>query len=379
MSGGERKRASIAVELITDPSIIFLDEPTTGLDSYTATSVVEVLLDMTASGRTVIATIHQPNSEMFSLFDQLMLLSWGKVIYMNSAQKAVSYFSSIGYKCPEHTNPSDYFMNIMSVEYDELDDENTENLKKRKSEMEINFSKKIDSFVDLYENSELRWNADDVYPGLHDPRVKTISTYTANIFKQFFLLYQRAFRNSMRIKMTGNVKIISTIIISIMALLVFGRLGNNESSIQNRNGLLFFMWMQFIMTIVQAGVNVFPDETPVFYREYSNRMYSSIIYFISRSLGDIPGIVISNTIMWIICYFGNGLNTDDSSHFFIFYFYSFLLSWASLGLAFIPGALFSSKEAGFAVIPLFLIPSLMVSGFYVQQGNFLRKKLIFII
>ena len=179
--------------------------------------------------------------------------------------------------------------------------------------------------------------------------------------------------------MTGNVKIISTIIISIMALLVFGRLGNNESSIQNRNGLLFFMWMQFIMTIVQAGVNVFPDETPVFYREYSNRMYSSIIYFISRSLGDIPGIVISNTIMWIICYFGNGLNTDDSSHFFIFYFYSFLLSWASLGLAFIPGALFSSKEAGFAVIPLFLIPSLMVSGFYVQQGNFLRKKLIFII
>lgn len=62
VSGGERKRTSIGVELITDPQLIFLDEPTTGLDSFTASSVVDTLRELARSGRTVISTIHQPNS-----------------------------------------------------------------------------------------------------------------------------------------------------------------------------------------------------------------------------------------------------------------------------------------------------------------------------
>jgi ABC-type multidrug transport system ATPase subunit len=65
VSGGERKRASIGVELITDPILIFLDEPTTGLDSFTAASVVDVLKELANNGRTIITTIHQPNSEIF--------------------------------------------------------------------------------------------------------------------------------------------------------------------------------------------------------------------------------------------------------------------------------------------------------------------------
>ena len=71
VSGGERKRTSIGVELITDPSLIVLDEPTTGLDSFTAEIVIQVLRDLAKSGRTVISTIHQPNSDVFSNFDQL--------------------------------------------------------------------------------------------------------------------------------------------------------------------------------------------------------------------------------------------------------------------------------------------------------------------
>ena len=75
VSGGERKRTSIGVELITDPTLIFLDEPTTGLDSFTATSVMETLKELAQSGRTIISTIHQPNSDIFMNFDRLMLLA----------------------------------------------------------------------------------------------------------------------------------------------------------------------------------------------------------------------------------------------------------------------------------------------------------------
>jgi ABC-type multidrug transport system ATPase subunit len=121
VSGGERKRCSIGVELITDPNLIFLDEPTTGLDSFTATSVVETLRELAMSGRTVISTIHQPNSDIFEMFDRLMLLAQGKIIYFNEAKYAVDYFATIfyngvQYKCPELSNPADYFMSIMSIE-----------------------------------------------------------------------------------------------------------------------------------------------------------------------------------------------------------------------------------------------------------------------
>jgi len=69
VSGGERKRTSIGVELITDPYLVFLDEPTTGLDSFTATSVMETLKDLAKSGRTIVQTIHQPNSDIFEMMD----------------------------------------------------------------------------------------------------------------------------------------------------------------------------------------------------------------------------------------------------------------------------------------------------------------------
>jgi ABC-type multidrug transport system ATPase subunit len=83
VSGGERKRASIGVELITNPSLIFLDEPTTGLDSFTALQVMQTLKELAQGGRTIITTIHQPNSDIYAMFDRLMLLAQGKIVYFN--------------------------------------------------------------------------------------------------------------------------------------------------------------------------------------------------------------------------------------------------------------------------------------------------------
>jgi ABC-type multidrug transport system ATPase subunit len=135
VSGGERKRTSIGVELITDPNLIFLDEPTTGLDSFTATSVCETLRELARSGRTVISTIHQPNSDIFDNFDRLMLLAQGKIIYFNYANLAVDYFASLGaqYKCPELSNPADHFMSIMSIESQEINEDPEDEKAKPKS------------------------------------------------------------------------------------------------------------------------------------------------------------------------------------------------------------------------------------------------------
>ena len=81
LSGGERKRVCIGMELVTDPTVIFLDEPTSGLDAYTACTVIDYLRRLTRQGRTIIATIHQPSSKLYHMFDDIVLLAEGEVVY----------------------------------------------------------------------------------------------------------------------------------------------------------------------------------------------------------------------------------------------------------------------------------------------------------
>jgi len=90
ISGGEAKRLSIALEILTRPRLLFLDEPTTGLDSASAFFVVQALRSVARDGgRTVISSIHQPSSEVFTLFDDLCLLSSGELVYFGEAKKAI--------------------------------------------------------------------------------------------------------------------------------------------------------------------------------------------------------------------------------------------------------------------------------------------------
>jgi ABC-type multidrug transport system ATPase subunit len=116
ISGGEKKRTSIGVELLINPSIIFLDEPTTGLDSTTALNVIRFLNKLAKSGRTVVSTIHQPSSEIFAEFDRLIIMVQGHIVYQGNSKQSVNYFKSIGFPIPLHSNPTDYYMKIMNKE-----------------------------------------------------------------------------------------------------------------------------------------------------------------------------------------------------------------------------------------------------------------------
>ena len=97
VSGGEKRRTSIGVELLTNPSIIFLDEPTTGLDSTTALNLMQFLNRIAKNGRTIISTIHQPSSEIFNQFDRLIIMVEGNVVYQGKAQESMGYFKNIGF------------------------------------------------------------------------------------------------------------------------------------------------------------------------------------------------------------------------------------------------------------------------------------------
>ena len=133
ISGGQRKRVNIGIELVADPTVLFLDEvrglgvdvtygtnatalqPTSGLDSTSSREVCQVLRDIADLGLTIVTVIHQPRYEIFCMFHDVLLLGkGGHTVYLGPSDKALDYFESLGFKCPEHVNPPDFFMDVIA-------------------------------------------------------------------------------------------------------------------------------------------------------------------------------------------------------------------------------------------------------------------------
>lgn len=113
VSGGERKRTSIGVELISNPKIIFLDEPTTGLDSFNAFEVLTLLRKLSSEeGKIVIFTIHQPSSELFDLLDKICILALGKNLYFGGKDQSIDMFRYNSLDLPPNYNPFEFFIEV---------------------------------------------------------------------------------------------------------------------------------------------------------------------------------------------------------------------------------------------------------------------------
>jgi len=123
VSGGERRRCSIATQLIRLPPLIFLDEPTSGLDSAASFKIITYINQLAKElGLVVVATIHQPSSETFNLFDKLLLIANGKPMYFGGLNLAPSYFEGIGYPVPQYMNPADFYLSEINVDFHEQEE-----------------------------------------------------------------------------------------------------------------------------------------------------------------------------------------------------------------------------------------------------------------
>lgn len=114
LSGGERKRLSVAQELVSSSNSLFLDEPTSGLDSYTSESLIIHLKNLSKSGILVAMTIHQPSSDIFHMFDNIVIMKDGYIIYAGSPEESMEYMKQIGHECPKYTNPADHIFRVLN-------------------------------------------------------------------------------------------------------------------------------------------------------------------------------------------------------------------------------------------------------------------------
>jgi len=219
----DRKKTSIAIELICDPSILFLDEPTSGLDSFSANRLVRLLVSQARKGKAVVATIHQPNSSTFALFDRLLLLMDGYQIYQGEASYAAEHFKSLGFVIPQFSNPADYFLEEFFIPY-------------KKEQKDIDkLNKLVEGYSENIEEKIQNENAIIVHQEITEEFLNK-SREKASIFVEFGYLIRRTFQNVHRNPTSTRVRIYQVISNIILMILVFWDLGTSVEDIQNKAG-----------------------------------------------------------------------------------------------------------------------------------------------
>ena len=343
ISSGERKRTSVGIELINDPLVMFCDEPTTGLDSYSAYQLVSLLKTLAEHGRCVVSTIHQPASETFALFDDVLFLAKGYLIYHGPVSGVRTYFASHGHVCPENYNPSDFVMMIIQT----LSEEKLAELAEKW---------KVDGMAtEKAAVVKIRSDAGEL-------SVKLPKIIRAPFKQQLSLLVEREKKTTFRDKRLIGMKFISPIfLILLISGILYGE-GSGSSDSQSHVAAVTVIAINSLMSCLQPSLLTFPLERPVFLREYSGGLYSLNPYFISKIILELPMAALQVANVVLIGFFMMKLQ----GNFGIIYSGAYLLAIAGGSLGMSIGAFASTVREAVELSPLLIMPQFLFAGLWVR-------------
>ncbi|KAK0502129.1 P-loop containing nucleoside triphosphate hydrolase protein [Armillaria luteobubalina] len=279
ISGGEKRRVSIAVQVLTEPQVLMLDEPTSGLDAFTAASILDVLAQLAKEGRTIITTLHQSSSELYKRFGNVLLLAkGGQVAYSGPADEVLDYMSSVGFECPSMMNPADFALDVVSVDT-------------RGAEQEERGRAKVNELVQVFKARQDAKNCltpvDEKHAGISSTNFKGYQRRMLSIITSLPILFKRGVLAFLRQKNLLVVRIGGTLTVAIGIGLYYSPIGNDYVSIQSRVGLVQKTLPLFFVGIIQ-NVAVFPTERDFFYREYDDSVYSVEAFLTSYAALELP-------------------------------------------------------------------------------------------
>mmetsp|Transcript_19787 Transcript_19787/g.32819 ORF Transcript_19787/g.32819 Transcript_19787/m.32819 type:complete len:673 (+) Transcript_19787:128-2146(+) len=356
LSGGERKRLSIACDMISSPSVIFLDEPTSGLDSFQAQQVVDTLRELADSGKTVIAVIHQPSQGCFAQFDDLLLISGGKQMYFGEVKEVRSYLTGLGYPAAKETGTAEHVLDCISkintgghdTKAEEASVERMHDLATRAAE-----NPKIESMPD---HAACKRFASVARGG---PK--------ANILRQFKLLLSRSLRETMR----GKAAIIIKVVQQLSLGLIYGgiyKLGNNQASIQDRIGLLSLIAIGATNMGMAGTIRAFPKEKSIITGEIGSKLYKTLPYFLAKAIAEIPLIGVLSGIFSGIVYNLTGLQ-GTRRKFLNFLGLVSMHTVASEAVGLLIGSIASSSDVALALFPPVVVLNIIFDGKNISEEN----------
>lgn len=296
LSAEQRKRLTIAVELVGSPSIIFMDEPTTGLDARAAAIVMRTVRKTVNTGRTVVCTIHQPSIEIFESFDELLLMKrGGQLIYSGAlgplSSSLIKYFEAIPGvpRIKDGQNPAAWVLDISShaMEYTTGVDY---------SEIYRNSPLYKENMALVDELSKPKTNQEDLhFPPRYWPNFK--AQCMACLWKQHCSFWKNPELNVARF--------LNTFGISITFGIVFWQIGSTikeEQDVFNILGIAYGSALFLGLVNCSTLQPVVAMEKVVFYRERASGMYSSIAYVVAQIAVEIPYMLIQVFIFSAIVY-----------------------------------------------------------------------------
>ncbi|XP_048337437.2 ABC transporter G family member 1 [Ziziphus jujuba] len=310
LSGGQKRRVSICIEILTRPKLLFLDEPTSGLDSAASYYVMSRIACLDKR-MTIIASIHQPSSEVFQLFNNLCLLSSGKTIYFGPASLANEFFTSSGFPCPTLQNPSDHFLKTINKDFDQdIDEESLVGA--------IYREETINSLLKSYKASEtyqqVRQQVAETCK--QDCEALEKKKNRASFLTQSIVLTKRSFVNMYRDPGYYWLRLVIYITLAIGLGTIYCNIGFTYESIQARGSLLTFI-ASFLTFMTIGGFPSFVEDMKVFERERLNGHYGVTAFVMGNTFSALPYLLIISIIPGALSYYLPGLQ-KGYEHFLYF-------------------------------------------------------------
>lgn len=377
LSGGQKKRLSIALELINNPPVFFLDEPTSGLDNVSTSNLLKLLRCLAHQGRTIVCTIHQPSASLFTLFDNVYVMAAGLCVYQGAPQEMLPFIqSAANLSCPTYYNPADYVIELTE------DEGNINVLSKAIDNGKLSIFKRLPNKVDFgnhhftgdvpLKNHHSSSNFDDKsaattlfsYGRINDDYAKgTCSDFSVSCWTQFFTLLTRMLLQIRRNKVGLQIQLYNHVGCSLALGIIFYQMA--------KDGQEFFNHMKFCIGIIvfhtytqcMVPILAYPFEVKLLKKEHFNQWYSLCPYYMALTFSKVPTITFFSLLYLTIVYALSGL-PYELDRFVVFCTVGVTVAFVAEGMGLMIGSVFSVTN-GAAVGPLSMAPflGLAIYGF----------------
>lgn len=304
ISGGERRRVSIACQLLQDPRVILLDEPTTGLDSMTANQIVVLLAELARRNRIVIVTIHQPRSELFRVFSRIAIMSRGELVFCGQPEEMVNFFSQCGYECPEYCNPFDIYVDFTSVDT-------------RNSEREAATFNRMHEITLSYQRSSIYQSmlgkTEQSLQRTDKPAIPYKSKESPNGAAKLEVLVRRIARNLSRDRMGILMRLSQNLIYGLFVAFFVMRLDEDvtKGAVQDRIGIIYQSVAASPYTGMLNAVALFPSLRAISDQESQDGLYSKWQMFLAYIIHILPFSILSVIIFTSFLYWTVGMHPES--------------------------------------------------------------------
>ncbi|KAG0056067.1 hypothetical protein BGZ83_006504 [Gryganskiella cystojenkinii] len=302
----ERKRLTIGVELVAKPKLLFLDEPTSGLDAQASYNIMRFMRKLTDQGQAILCTIHQPSSQLFAFFDDLLLLAkGGRTVFFGElgqdSSNLIEYFEKNGApKCADDANPAEYILDVVNSRHSDLDWSAIWNASPEKAQL-------------LQDIQATRVNTGGDETVDHRAELEFATTTST----QFRYVFRRMAKTFWRLPGYNMGRLTMLIIFALLNGFTFFRLGHSVVDLQSRVFVVFqiLVMAPLFCNTVEPRFHI---ERQWFYRELAGKYYSWKPFAFSIILIELPFVIFSVTIFFLILYWTVGFTTNSLSTFYTY-------------------------------------------------------------